>query len=72
MANVTGETVKQVLRDLYGYEVSDADAQTIARSAGAIITLSSQLSAAGLKEVEPPFGYPTLHAEAERLRKVNS
>jgi hypothetical protein len=72
MANVTGETVKQVLRDVWGYEVSDADAQAIARGAGAMITMSSQLGAVGLKEVEPPFGYPTLNAEAERLHKIKS
>ncbi len=72
MPNVTGETVKQVLRDLYGYEVSDADAQAIARSTGAMLALSSQLGAVGLKEVEPPFGYPTLFAEAERLSKIES
>ena len=42
MPNVTGETVKQVLRDLYGYEVSDADALSIAHSAGAMLTLSGR------------------------------
>ncbi|MDO8431956.1 MAG: hypothetical protein Q7S58_06040 [Candidatus Binatus sp.] len=72
MPNVTGETVKQVLRDLFGYEVSDADAQSIAHSAGAMLTLSSQLGAVGLKEVEPPFGYPTLFTEAARLNKIKS
>ena len=72
MAHVTGPTVKQILRELFGYEVSDADAQAIAHSAGAMQTLSSQLAAVGLTEVEPPFGYPTLKAEAERLGKIES
>jgi len=72
MAYVTGPTVKQVLHDLFDYEVSDADAETIAHSAGAMQTLSSQLGALGLNEVEPPFGYPTLNAEAERLGKIKS
>ena len=72
MANVTGETVKQVLRDLYGYEVSDADAQAISHSAGAMLTLSAQLGDVGLKGIEPPFGFPTLLGEAERLHKIES
>jgi hypothetical protein len=72
MAHVTGPTVKQVLRELFDYEVSDADAETIARSAGAMQTLAGQLGALALNEVEPPFGYPTLHAEAERLSKIKS
>ena len=72
MLNVTGETVKQVLRELYGYEVSDADAHSIAHSAGAMLTLASQLGTIGLNEVEPPFGYPVLSAEAGRLGKIKS
>ena len=43
MPLVTGETVKQVMRDLYGYEISDADADAIAHSAGAMLTLAGHL-----------------------------
>jgi len=66
------ETVKQVMRDLYGYEISDADAQSIAHSAGAMHTLAGHLPSIGLAGLEPPFGYPVLLAEATRLAKSRS
>ena len=69
MPIVTHETVKQVLRDLYGYGISDADAQSIAHSAGAMLTLVSHLGSIGLAGIEPPFGYPVLTSEASRLNK---
>ena len=67
MPLLTAETVKQVLRDLYGYEISDADAHPIAYSAGAMITLAGHLNSIGLSGIEPPFGYPVLVSEAARL-----
>jgi hypothetical protein len=67
MPILTGETVKQVLRDLYGYEISDDDARAIANGAGAMLTMARQFSALGLDGIEPPFGYPNLLAEAARL-----
>jgi hypothetical protein len=70
MPLVTGETVKLVMRDLYGYEVSDADA--IAHSAGAMLTLAGHLRSIGLIGIEPPFGYPVLLAEAARFAKDKS
>ena len=69
MPLVTHETVKQVLRDLYGYEISDADANSIAQSAGAMLTLAGHLGSIGLAGIEPPFGYPVLNSEAARLNK---
>ncbi len=72
MPLVTGETVKQVMRDLYGYEISDADADAIAQSAGAMLTLAGHLGAIGLAGIEPPFGYPVLLAEAARVVKARS
>jgi hypothetical protein len=70
MPLVTYETVKQVLRDLYGYEISDADAHSIAHSAGAMLTLAGHLGSIGLDGIEPPFGYPVLVSEAIRLNRV--
>ncbi len=72
MPLVTGETVKQVMRDLYGYEISDADAHAIAQSAGAMLTLAGQLGSIGLGGIEPPFGYPVLLAEAARVARARS
>jgi len=72
MPLVTGETVRQVMRDLYGYEISDADAHAIAHSAGAMLTLAGHLGSIGLAGIEPPFGYPVLLAEAARVAKARS
>ena len=70
MPLLTGETVKQVMRDLYGYEISADDADAIAHSAGAMLTLAGHLGSIGLAGIEPPFGYPVLLAEATRLAKA--
>jgi hypothetical protein len=72
MPLVTGQTVKQVMRDLYGYEVSDAGAEEIAHSAGAMLSIAEALKSIGLAGIEPPFGYPVLLAEAARLAKAAS
>jgi len=69
MPYVTGETVRQVLKDLYGYEISAADANAIAHTAGAMLTMAGHLNTLGLAGIEPPFSYPALIAQAERLAK---
>ncbi|HUO04047.1 MAG TPA: hypothetical protein VMU16_02505 [Candidatus Binataceae bacterium] len=69
MAYVTGESVQQVLKDLYGYEITAADANAIAHTAGAMLTMAEHLSGLNLEGIEPPFSYPGLLAEAERLQK---
>jgi hypothetical protein len=72
MPLVTAATVKQVMRDLYGYEVSDADADSIAHSAGAMQTLAGHLGSIGVAGIEPPFGYAVLLGEAMRAAKSRS
>jgi hypothetical protein len=72
MPMITGETVKQVLREVYGYEISDDDARSIAHGAGAMLTSSEHLKALGLAGIEPPFGYPVMSQEAARLSKQKS
>ena len=72
MPMVTAETVKQVLRDLYGYEIADADAHSIAHGAGAMLTLATHLGSIGIAGIEPPFSYPVLVAEATRAAKSRS
>jgi hypothetical protein len=72
MPLVTAETVIQVLRDIYGYEISDGDAHAIAHSAGAMLTLAGHIGSVGLTGIEPPFGYPVLLAEATRAAKSRS
>ena len=69
MGILTSETVKLIAREMYDYELSDEQARALARGAGALLSNSHQLSAAfNLGSVEPPFGYPILEAEAERIR----
>lgn len=64
MAQITGETVKRMARDIFDYEISDADAESMAHTAGAMLTLGRHLHTLGLSGIEPPFGYPNLNAEA--------
>jgi len=67
MAQITGETVRQMAKDIFDYEISEADAHAMAHTAGAMLTLSRHLGSLGLSGIEPPFGYPNLNAEAAKL-----
>ncbi|HSR58818.1 MAG TPA: hypothetical protein VLL57_11540 [Candidatus Binataceae bacterium] len=69
MAQITGEIVRMMARDLFDYEISPADADSIAHTAGAMMTLARHLGTLGLSGVEVPFGYPNLTAEAARIVK---
>ncbi len=69
MAQVTAEMIKWTAREMHAYEISDREANTLAATIGALLTLSRQLRDIGLSSLEPPLGYPTLCAEAERLAK---
>ncbi len=64
MAQITGETVKRMAHDIFDYEISDADAESMAHTAGSMLTLARHLNTLGLSGIEPPFGYPNLNAEA--------
>jgi hypothetical protein len=66
MPLITPETVKRVLKDSYGYDISDDDATPVANTAGAMISLAEQLDSLGLESAEPPFGYANLMTEAMR------
>ncbi|HYB91300.1 MAG TPA: hypothetical protein VEC38_09665 [Candidatus Binataceae bacterium] len=67
MPLLTPETVRQVLHDMWGYDVAGDDAERIANMAGALATGARHLSSLGLAGIEPPFGYPMLIADAARL-----
>jgi hypothetical protein len=67
MPLVTPETVKQVLKDVYDYEISDEAAGPVANTAGAMISLAHNLDSLGLDDIEPPFGFPNLMAGATRI-----
>jgi hypothetical protein len=66
MPLITAETVKRVLKDVYGYDISDENAGPAANTAGAMISLSENLRSLGLDDIEPPFGFANMMAEALR------
>ena len=69
MGILTADTVKMFVREMYDYELTERDARALANSAGALLTMSNRLGELfDLESIEPPFGYPNLEAEAQRLR----
>ena len=64
---VTPETVKQMVRELYGYELSDDDARAVANFSGAMEAGSRHLATLELNGIEAPFSYAAMIAEAERV-----
>ena len=70
MGILTAKTVKMLAREMYDYELGDKDARALADGAGALLALASRLGdLLDLKAIEPPFGYPNLQAEADRIRQ---
>lgn len=69
MARLTPQTVKAMAKELYEYEMSDESAAAVANAAAAMVTHARRIGGPDLSGVQPPFGYPTLLAEAERIRK---
>lgn len=69
MARLTPEAVKMIAQQLYDYEMSDDSAATVAHMVGAMATYSKRLDTIKIAGLQPPFGYPTLIAEAERIRR---
>jgi hypothetical protein len=68
MGELTGESVRRLMRELYGYEISDADADTLARRARALVSGARNLESLELDGIEQPFSFAVLVAEAERIR----
>jgi len=67
MAQLTGETVKNIAREVFDYDISTHHADAAANTAGAMLTLARQLGALPLSGIGPAFGYPNLIAEAAHL-----
>ncbi len=70
MARLTAQAVKMLAQQLYDYNLADDAAEAVAHMVGAMATYSRRLETLNLAGLQPPFGYPTLIAEAERLRRV--
>jgi hypothetical protein len=64
MPLITPETVKRVLKDVYGYDIKDEATTAVANTAGSMLSLAENLPSLGLDEIEPPFGYANLMTEA--------
>jgi hypothetical protein len=69
VARLSGEAVKMLAQQLYDYNLSDDAAEAVAHVVGAMATYSRRLDTLNLSGVQPPFGYPTLLAQAEALRR---
>jgi hypothetical protein len=69
MARLNGPTVKALALELFDYQFSDDAAASVAHIVGAMANYSRRLHAIGLAGLQPPFGYPALRAEADRLRR---
>ncbi len=67
MAQLTGETVKQIAREVFDYEISEHDAHSVASTDGAMLTLARQLGALALSGIGPAFSYQNLNSEAAHL-----
>lgn len=72
MPRLTPETVKLIAREMYDYTMSDEAAAAVAHMIGAMATYSRRMDELKLTGLQPPFGYPTLMAEAERIRRRTS
>ncbi|HVN27488.1 MAG TPA: hypothetical protein VMT64_03335 [Candidatus Binataceae bacterium] len=72
MAQLSGDAVKRLAREIFDYEISDHHARAAANTAGAMLTLSRGLATLPRPGIGPAFGYGNLIAEAEHLhaRKV--
>ncbi|MGO9266047.1 MAG: hypothetical protein ACLQBA_14405 [Candidatus Binataceae bacterium] len=64
---VNPASVQALAREVFEYELTDDAAASVARILGAMTNGLRQLEVAGGSQ--PPFGYPTLEAEARRLRQ---
>jgi len=67
MARLMPDTVKTLALELYDYTLTDEAAAAVAHMVGAIAAQSRRLEQLDLAGVQPPFGYPTLIAQANRL-----
>jgi hypothetical protein len=72
MARLTGEAVKMLAMQLYDYSIADDAAEAVAHMVGAMATNSRRLETLNLAGLQPPFGYPTLLAQAEGLARRSS
>ena len=69
MARLSPEAVKLIAKQLYNYELSDDAAGAVAHMVGAIAPYAERLESLKLEGLQPPFGYPTLVAQAYQISR---
>jgi hypothetical protein len=69
MAQLSPEAVKMIAQQMYDYQLSDDAASAVAHMVGAMAVYTRRLETLTLGGLQPPFGYPTLIAEADRIRR---
>ena len=69
MARVTPDAVQKLAEQLHEYKLTDEAASTVAHMVGAMAAYSRRLTELKLSGLQAPLGYPTLIAEAGRLRR---
>ena len=69
MALLNAPTVRALALELFDYQLSEDAAASVAHIVGAMASYSRRLHGIGLGGVQPPFGYPFILAEADRIRR---
>lgn len=69
MARINPATLQLLARELYDYELTDDAAASVAHMIGAVSNHARKLRTSALTGLQPPLGYPTLLAEADRIRR---
>jgi len=72
MARLSANAVKLFAAELFDYEIPAEAAETVARMVGANGHYARRMESLKLSGIQPPFGYPTMIVEAERLRRQRS
>ena len=69
MAKLTAEMATALAEQLYDNKLADDAAESVAHMVGAMATYSGRLESLNLVGIQPPLGYATMQAEAERIRR---
>jgi hypothetical protein len=70
MARLSPATLQRLARELYDYDLTDQAAATAAHMIGALSRHAQKLRTPILAGLQQPLGYPTLLAQADRLRQL--
>jgi hypothetical protein len=69
MARLSPATLQRLASELYDYDLTDPAAATAAHMIGAVAHHAQKFQTPALAGIQQPLGYPTLLAQADRLRQ---